>query len=56
LCEKFGLTPEPPEKDSPAPSGSNPVKPGQTEFDPIQPDPTDSVDDNADSDDHETPG
>jgi hypothetical protein len=40
LREIFGLSPEPPEEVSPALSGSNPVKPGKTESDPIQPNPT----------------
>jgi hypothetical protein len=40
LREIFGLPPEPPVEAAPAVSGSNPVKPNQTESDPIQPNQT----------------
>ena len=37
LREIFGLAPEPPEEADLSAPGSNPVKPGQTESDPVQP-------------------
>jgi hypothetical protein len=55
LREQLGLPPKPPEEESTAPSGSNSVKSDPTESDPIQPDSTDSTDDNAASEDHENP-
>jgi len=55
LCEKFGLTPEPPEKVSPPASASNPVKPDPTESDPIQPDSTNFANEDVAFDDHENP-
>jgi hypothetical protein len=55
LREKFGLPPEPPEKTTPSASGSNLVKRGKTESDPIQPDSTNSADDDPASEDHENP-
>jgi hypothetical protein len=55
LCEKFGLTPKPPEKACPPDSASNPVKPGPTDSDAAQPDQANSQDDDAAAENHENP-
>ena len=46
---------KPKEEESPAPPGSNPVKPGQTKTDPIQPDQPNSENDDAAPENHENP-